>query len=937
MNIPPICVLDFETFSILDLTETGPFPYAEHPSSGIHVARYMFPDDTECRIWRRGEPFPDELRQWLDAGHWFEFHNALFEWALWNITAVRHYGWPSIPLEQISDTQARGLAMGFPMSLNRMAQAARLPVQKETGEGQKAMKHLMKPMRVLIYDTDRDRLIVENAYGGGRKDVTGIDEENERRAARGERRRPRPKLYTSLNNPPISRFYEDEAGSEIRFHEFDMDPVQHERMESYAAIDVHTQKALSEFLRHLKPQERDYWLLTMRSNIRGVAVDTDAARSGWDVVEQQRRVNRDRIREITNGAVPGATSVVKLRQWLGSRGIETDSLDKNVVQSLLASDVPDDVREALDIRAQDSKSSTTKMSSYINHTAPDGRLKGEFVYHGAPKTGRLTSRGVQLHNLPSRTAFHWTECEEMLAILRWNAGTEEKRRAIEMMFGKVIESLSAALRSILTATTGHTLYGADFSNIEGRDAAWLAGEQWKVEAFRRFDTFIRDENGDVLTDAKGEPRRQGHDLYNVAAGNILGIDPSAVSKRMRNALGKVSELSLQFQGGVGAFVQMAANYNVEIGDYWEILCDSLPERITERAVKGYEQRGHKSGIARRTWIAAEAVKLAWRERHPAIVQAWYDCEEAAINAIRYPGSVFYACNGALAFGVVNNHGQTFLVQRLPSGRCLFLSEPALKKSTTDWGQEKLSISYMGICPETGQWRRRPTYGGDLYQSCQMAGTPVLTDAGWLPIEEVEAGHKVWDGVEWASCNGAVYQGEKHIMSLNGTYMTPDHKVLTEQGWKDASSCEGYNRAACRLPDSYTVSRVGRSKVAMGVAQPDILSTGPGLAGKRPVYDILDAGPRTRYTILDGRGQPMIVHNCVQGSARDIMMNGWQKCTEKGFNVLLNVHDELAGEAPDDSGLGLDEFIAGMEDIPAWAAGMPVTADGFTASRFRKDD
>ena len=159
---------------------------------------------------------------------------------------------------------------------------------------------------------------------------------------------------------------------------------------------------------------------------------------------------------------------------------------------------------------------------------------------------------------------------------------------------------------------------ADLSNIEGRANAWLAGEDWKLQAFSEFD------------------RGEGPDLYNVTAGQILGKGPYDVSRTERNVMGKIPELALGYAGGVGAFQQFARAYRIQMTDHWDAIQASVHPRFVDMAAENWEAWGRErnaGGASQAEWIASETVKLAWRDRHPAIVDLWSSCETAARHDI----------------------------------------------------------------------------------------------------------------------------------------------------------------------------------------------------------------------------------------------------------------------------------------------------------------
>jgi DNA polymerase len=196
-------------------------------------------------------------------------------------------------------------------------------------------------------------------------------------------------------------------------------------------------------------------------------------------------------------------------------------------------------------------------------------------------------------------------------------GIEAMKAGVETVFyDDVMELCASAVRGSIVAAPGCKLVVADLSNIEGRVLAWLAGEQWKLDAFREFDKGV------------------GHDIYKITAGGILGKDPGDVTKDERQVSGKVPELACGYQGSVGAFAAMGAIYGV-----------NLPEPKVLEIVK------------------------AWRAKHKATVKFWYDCERAARNAISNPGEVYRA--SSIAF----RRSGGWLRARLPSGRYLCYPSP----------------------------------------------------------------------------------------------------------------------------------------------------------------------------------------------------------------------------------------------------------------------
>jgi DNA polymerase len=248
---------------------------------------------------------------------------------------------------------------------------------------------------------------------------------------------------------------------------------------------------------------------------------------------------------------------------------------------------------------------------------------------------------------------------------------------------------------------------SDLSNIEGRLVAWLAGEEWKLEAFRAYD------------------RGEGPDVYNLTAIGIVGGDPYNLPKPIRNAFGKVPDLFGAYQGGVGAAQTFCKAYGVRLADHWDTIQQNMAPAILEQARTNYGKWGEAQAIdleiSETEWLASESVKLKWRARHPATRQLWYACENAARDALRSPGTVFEA-GLHLKVKYAKHLSGSWLLVRLPSGKFLTYFDPRLS--------EDGSISYMGYGQEgeatVRVWSRQYTYGGKIVENaCQAIAGDVL--------------------------------------------------------------------------------------------------------------------------------------------------------------------------------------------------------------------
>lgn len=264
----------------------------------------------------------------------------------------------------------------------------------------------------------------------------------------------------------------------------------------------------------------------------------------------------------------------------------------------------------------------------------------------------------------------------------------------------VMELCSSATRGCVIAPEGKKLVVADLSNIEGRVLAWLAGEQWKLQAFRDFDTIIPGE-----FDLKGEPKRKGFDLYKLAYAKAFGISPADVDSEMRQ-IGKTMELALGYAGGVGAFITFSLAFNIDLERMAENAWDSIPPETLRDARDFMEWQislGKTTfGLSEEAYIVCESFKRLWREAHPAISSWWKELEATCVRAICNPGETL-----TNRMHKIRRDGAWLRIM-LPSGRYLCYPSPRV--------EENGNISYMGINQYSRQWSRLRTYGGKLVEN-----------------------------------------------------------------------------------------------------------------------------------------------------------------------------------------------------------------------------
>jgi DNA polymerase len=416
--------------------------------------------------------------------------------------------------------------------------------------------------------------------------------------------------------------------------------------------------------------------------LRGVQIDVPLIRRAQEVVRVAIADLCKELVDITGDRLGNATQVDKLRGWLAEHGCPLPNVQKETLEAvLLQEDLTPEVRRVIEIRQSIGKTSTSKIPAFLRRTDELQRMHGMLLFNGAGP-GRWTGSGAQLHNLP-RPEEKARDVAYIVRVLRNAQMTpREKVDLLNAVFGATMPCIAEAIRGFIIAKPGHRLFVRDFANIEGRCIARIAGEEWKIQAFRAFD------------------EGRGPDLYRVAAAGIFGCSPEDIDDHLRS-VGKVSELALGFAGGAPALSKMARKYRIKLVDYQGVIRSSVSNRIIGKAEWGWDNFGFRAGLPQDAWMAAEMVKLAWRERHPAIVALWDKLLEAAMAAIREPGALFAYRSVAYQYGNIKGHN--YLLCKLPSGRLLYYPHASIEYHATHWNDSEAYVRFMTTDPVTHRW------------------------------------------------------------------------------------------------------------------------------------------------------------------------------------------------------------------------------------------
>ncbi len=650
---------DFETRSLAALDDCGLDVYADHWSTEVTDFGWAIGDD-EVQLWRPGDPLPYEVVEHIYNGGLFYAHNAQFEFNIWNRVMVRLHKAPALRIEQMRCTMAMCYAMALPGKLEEAAPALGINERKDA-EGHRVMMQMCKPRH--IYEV-------------------------------GEKLKKRQK-------GAVSRYQHLPDG---RIAEWWDNPEKHEKRGEYCKQDVRVERAIAKRLLPLSEREQKLWFIDQKINARGVRIDVAAVKGALTVVENEKRRLDAEMTKVTGGMVTACTQTNVLTDFVRFMGAETEGIAKADVALMLEDEsLPAVVRKALELRQEAGKSSLAKLDKMLALLGAGDRIRFILAYHAAT-TGRWGGRGIQPQNFP-RPAKWLKNWKTQDAILCKLAEGGDLTAYLDMMYGPAMDVLVNCLRGFLIAGVGCDFVADDFSNIEGRVLAWLAGEEWKLQAFREADAGT------------------GPGIYELTYARSFAVDVSVVDEFMRQ-IGKVLELACGFGGGVGAFQAMAKVYNVKVKDkdaerFKELWRDSHPAIAGERNERGMREGGY-----------------------------WAALENAAKAAVLNPGTTFAA--GPAGRQVKYRVAGSFLWCQLPSKRVLCYPYPKVEPVTTSWGATKDSLTFMTVPGDRPQdkarvlydpnnrnrWARMSTYGGSLAENVTQAVARDLLSEAIIRIESL---------------------------------------------------------------------------------------------------------------------------------------------------------------------------------------------------------
>ncbi|UGO55297.1 putative DNA polymerase I [Escherichia phage JLBYU60] len=684
--------LDTETFSGVDLKKVGAYAYAEHPTTEIMICTYAI-DEGRVQTWDCTESptMPRELRKALRHVSRKKAKIVMANGLLFDRLVIREKWGIDLPVSQIEDTMIMAFRHALPGSLDMQCQV--LGVDAEHAKD-KAGKALIKRFC-----------------------------------------KPTPKTY------------------KIRRYTRETHPEEWAKFLRYAALDI---IAMREVYWRIPdwgntPKEDEILLIDQLINDRGFYVDVDLANAAIKAVQAHKEELKEEAWERFGGKLTGNDFLPILRDIAPAFTIH--NAQKSTLNDLLEDpDFPDEGKALIEMRLGASSTASTKYNPLVNGLSADGRRRGCLQYGGAKRTLRWAGKGFQPQNLArgeysddhegkikrrdgESDVSYWVRSHML------TNGINSLLRGTAHWAYDISKLTASTVRGCIIPAKGKKFVVADFSNVEGRGLAWIAGEKTALMVFKA-----------------------DRDIYCETAGKMFGLDPEYIKANRKDLrqIGKACELGLGYGGGVAAFLQFAKNLGLDLYAMADVMKGTFPDHIWAAAKRGYEyarineaKRPPKPGkkderptyiLPKNVWLTCDAIKRMWRESHPMTVAFWAELEDAVLCAIRNPGKAYWAGanvrpDGRKALKIVRTkakHDPTFDEERddpnaagwwlkieLPSGR--IMSYPGIALSVTteideDTGKKRTStrIKYQGENQTTRQWGFQYTYGGKLTENIVQA-------------------------------------------------------------------------------------------------------------------------------------------------------------------------------------------------------------------------
>lgn len=647
-------------------------------------------------------------------------------------------------------------------------------------------------------------------------------------------------------------------------------PEEFARLGEYCMQDVRAEESLSSRLPDLPEAEQKVWQLDLAINDRGVRVDAEAAQAVLDCIGTHSGKLTQEFARITGLSSPAQRDAT-LRCLL-ALGVQMEGLRAKDVEDALATTENQMAKRILEIRRSLSKTSTAKYTTLLGAKMADERLRGMFMYHGAG-TGRWTGRIVQLQNLPRGT---FPDVDWAIELFR-----NHDLDMLSMFYGDVTPAAATCLRGMLIPAEGHDFVCADYSSIEGRVLAWLAGEESALDVYR-----------------------SGRDPYKVAAAAIYHTSYDDVTKAQRQR-GKVAELACIAEGE-------------------PVLTDKglIPiERITR---------------AHRVWDGCE-----WVEHGGVVCKGEkeimeYDGLRATPDHLVWIGGE----HGPIRFEDAAARGAR-LAQTGDGGTALWLGGNNLAGEAAAWRNE--GDNYRGCdesCPGKAQELERHRVKARVYDILNAGPRHRFTVSGVLVHNCGYQGSV--NAFNAMAVNYGVNLPEDEVREIVGKWR--DSRPVTVRFWyslekactravEEPGSVWTCGKIRFKVSDGFLKMRLPSGRV-LWYANPRIALKEMSWGEQKAVVAFDGVDSKTRKWGQQYLYGGLLAENATQATARDLLVNGMFAVEAAGYPIVLHVHDELVAEVPEGFG-SVGEFERLMCRLPDWGKDIPVKAEGWRGKRYKK--
>lgn len=481
--------------------------------------------------------------------------------------------------------------------------------------------------------------------------------------------------------------------------------------------------------------EQRYYHLNQKICDKGFKVDLPL---GLRIIEASEMANKSlnaRVNTLTDKAIQKGTQAAKIKAWLNAASwgehsvtlplddvpqfdnMKAETLRKAVRDHKAGAVALTDVQlDMIDLRLLSAKSSVSKCKTALNQAGPGSRIRYAITYAGGGRIGRNSHKGFQPGNMPRPTRKK-DEIAAAIEALQFGAST------MYSIWGDQSLELGAnCLRGLIVAEEGHKLCVADWSNIEGRWLAWLAGEEWKTQSYLDKDAGI------------------GEDSYKLLFHRMTGTPIELIDDFLRQQ-GKGVDLSMGYEGGVGAFLNIANSYQLDLVAIAKSAPRVLKPEFMERAQGSWEwaqKHGATHGLPKFIYVALAALRDSYRAANTNIKSLWGNLLDCAKLAVQTPSQVFVTAGGKVKMACSKDRG--WLAMTLPTGRTVMFCKPKIELTRRIWknedgdlieGDEKVSLTAL----KAPVWQRRPLYGGLIANAATQGGCRDILVNGELIVDE----------------------------------------------------------------------------------------------------------------------------------------------------------------------------------------------------------